>query len=209
MIACASRQQAYDLFRFLERHRPRHSPAPRLLLGETPRATREEGPRCLRAGHLRHAGPGRRADRGLDFAPMQAPDRLVTVRVPASRATQKYFRAMTRSGDDEAHLFVVLPSHLPRAPPVLPMELFGQAGEYAMGELVGDTESGDSRARPVHRYKRSPIHGRLVAPAHARCHPLWHGRTWSAAIGRRSRRCSQAARSSPLMLRRHLIVSAG
>lgn len=42
MIACASRQQAYDLVRFLERHRPKGTPAPKLLLGETSRATREE-----------------------------------------------------------------------------------------------------------------------------------------------------------------------
>jgi len=172
MIACASRQQAYDLVRFLERHRPKRSPAPRLLLGETPRATREavldafEQGTCdtlVQVGVLIEGWTSPRCKLLIDLSPS----------VSRVRATQKYFRAMTCSGDDEAHLFVVLPSHLP-APPVLPMELFGQAGEYAMGGLVGDTEPGDSRARPVRRYEHSPIQGvslrqrMLVATALAR-----------------------------------------
>jgi len=42
MIACASRQQAFDLLRFLEKHRPPRAFRPRLLLGETPPSERQQ-----------------------------------------------------------------------------------------------------------------------------------------------------------------------
>lgn len=157
MIACASRQQAYDLVRFLERHRPKRSPAPMLLLGDTPRPTREEildafeegtCDTLVQVGVLIEGWTSPRCKLLIDLSPSMS-------RV---RATQKYFRAMTRSGNDEAHLFVLLPSHLP-APPVLPMEIFGQAGEYAIGDLVDGSEPGETRARPVRRYEHSPIEG--------------------------------------------------
>jgi hypothetical protein len=53
------------------------------------------------------------------------------------RATQKYFRALTRWGDAQARVFVVVPRDLP-AWPVLPSDLFGRsATDYECGELIG------------------------------------------------------------------------
>ncbi|HQP38074.1 MAG TPA: hypothetical protein PLI95_22980, partial [Polyangiaceae bacterium] len=73
------------------------------------------------------------------------------------RATQKYFRAMTRRGSEEAHLFVVLPKELP-SPPLLPNEIMGLTGEYACGDLLDRSEPG-APARPVRQYPETPVSG--------------------------------------------------
>jgi len=157
MIACANRQQAYDLVRYLERHRPRGTPPPLLLLGETPRAQREESlssfetgacDTLIQVGVLVEGWTSPRCKVLVDLAPS----------VSRVRATQKYFRAMTRDGNEEAHLFVVLPRHLP-APPVLPMEVFGQVGEYDLGDLVRKRVREASEPRQVRRYEHTPIRG--------------------------------------------------
>jgi hypothetical protein len=58
------------------------------------------------------------------------------------RATQKYFRVLTRNGDDEARIHITIPSDLP-ALPVLPTELFGRSlREYVCGGLIGQEDGG-------------------------------------------------------------------
>jgi hypothetical protein len=111
LIACGSRQQAYDLCRYLRRHRPAGTRAPALVLGDTPRAVRE---RCLahfesgvidtliQVGVLIEGWSSPRCKLLLDLAPS-------TSRV---RATQKYFRVMTRDGDTQARIVVLLPTNL-------------------------------------------------------------------------------------------------
>jgi hypothetical protein len=74
------------------------------------------------------------------------------------RSTQKYFRAMTRAGAAEAHLFVILPTGLP-ALPCLPTDLFVSVeGEYECGALLGSS-GGAGRPPPLHTHLRSPIAG--------------------------------------------------
>jgi hypothetical protein len=153
LIACASRQQAYDLVRYLERHRPPGRPRPALLLGETPRGRRERALARFEAGRLDtlvqvgvliEGWSSPRCKLLIDLAPS-------TSRV---RATQKYFRVMTRHGDDEARIFVLLPKQLP-AIPILPVDLFGLV-EYRCGALVG---TGSGKVAELERMPRTPIEG--------------------------------------------------
>jgi hypothetical protein len=154
LIACASRQQAHDLVRYLERHRPPASPAPALLLGDTPREDRERALARFEAGELDtlvqvgvlvEGWSSPRCKLLIDLAPSAS-------RV---RATQKYFRVMTRHGDDEARIFVLLPGQLP-ALPILPVDLFGGLVEYQCGALVG---AGSGKVAPIQRTPGTPVEG--------------------------------------------------
>jgi len=112
LIACSSRQQAHDLWRYLQRHRPEDSPAPGLVLGETPGQRRkrlladfERGrlDTLIQVGVLIEGWSSPRCKLLIDLAPSMS-------RV---RATQKYFRVMTRHGDQEARICVVPGSQVP------------------------------------------------------------------------------------------------
>lgn len=156
LIACTSRQQAYDLFQYLGRHRPRGAPAPVLVLGDTAREDRErslarfEGgavDTIIQVGVLVEGWSSPHCKLLLDLAPSMS-------RV---RATQKYFRVMTRHGSQEARIVVMLPADLP-AIPVLPMDLFGgELGEYVCGQLVGRPATGT--IAPILRSPGTPIAG--------------------------------------------------
>lgn len=156
LIACASRQQAYDLFQYLGRHRPRGAPAPVLVLGDTAREDRERSlarfeagavDTIIQVGVLVEGWSSPRCKLLLDLAPSMS-------RV---RATQKYFRVMTRQANQEARIVVLLPANLP-AIPVLPMDLFGgAAGEYACGQLMGQPATGT--IAPILRSPGTPIAG--------------------------------------------------
>lgn len=154
LVSCASRQQAYDLWRFLQAHRPKDRPAPALILGDTPGDERErllgkfERSRLdtlIQVGVLIEGWSSPRCKLLIDLAPSAS-------RV---RATQKYFRVMTRHGAAEARLYVLLPKALPSLP-VLPMDLFGQLGEYECGEVVGGPGGGE---RPLVPHPRTPVAG--------------------------------------------------
>jgi RNA polymerase sigma factor (sigma-70 family) len=144
LIACASRQQARDLWSFLAESRPSGQPPPALVLGETPGAEREETLADFAAGRvdtlvqvgvLIEGWSSPRCKLLIDLAPS----------VSRVRATQKYFRVMTRHGDQEARIVVLLPRSLPR-PPVLPMDLLmGPGEEYFCGALIGVDEPHDRR----------------------------------------------------------------
>jgi hypothetical protein len=134
LIACGSRQQAYDLRQYLRRHRPAGTRAPALVLGNTPRAVRERLLARFASGAidtlvqvavLIEGWSSPRCKLLLDLAPS-------TSRV---RATQKYFRVMTRDGDTQARIVVLLPTNLPAAP-VLPIDLFGALPDFVHGRLI-------------------------------------------------------------------------
>jgi len=75
------------------------------------------------------------------------------------REAQKYFRPMTRDGDVEAHIYVLLATQLP-ALPTLPTGLFGApVGDYVCGELVGDEHAGGGNGPPPVAQMRTPIAG--------------------------------------------------
>ena len=157
LITCASRQQTYDLWMYLKKHKPKDSPAPGLVLGDTPNKEREQllsgfenGSlnTLIQVGVLIEGWNSPRCKLLLDLAPS----------LSRVRATQKYFRVMTRCEDQEARIVVILPNHLPRQP-VLPIDLILQPGEnYACGDLIAS--SPDVAAHTVMSIdmpKRSPI----------------------------------------------------
>jgi superfamily II DNA or RNA helicase len=155
LIACASRQQAHDLARYLDGHRPDGAPPPAIILGDTPREEREsilarfesgDIDTLVQVGVLLEGWTSPRCKLLLDLSPS----------LSHVRATQKYFRVMTRDGEAEARIYILLPRDLPYLP-VLPMELFGRStGEYACGDLV--TKPGGSPA-PVKRSSHTPVAG--------------------------------------------------
>lgn len=159
LLCCATRQQAFDLFRFFQRHRPPRTPEPALLLGETPSAEREEALAHFEAGCLDTL-----IQVGVLIEGWSSPRCKVLVDLAPSvsrvRATQKYFRAMTRDGDAEARLYVLLPKDLPELP-TLPMDLLGApGGEYECGTLLGGEPAQTSApSRAIEEHVRTPIQG--------------------------------------------------
>lgn len=172
MIACVSRQQAHDLRAYLSA-RPRHgAPPPALILGDTPAAERvaaladfEAGriDTLIQVGVLIEGWNSPRCKLLIDLAPT----------LSRVRATQKYYRVMTRDGDHEARIVVLLPRDLPE-PPVLPFELFGASTRYACGDLLGELVPNRVDPRPVitdgapvegvKLLERVVLTGRVVAP---------------------------------------------
>ncbi len=158
LLCCSTRQQAYDLTRFLEVHRPLEAPPPALLLGETSREEREaalakfeagEIDTLIQVGVLIEGWSSPRCKLLIDLAPS----------VSRVRATQKYFRAMTRRGDEEARIYVILPRDLP-ALPTLPTDLFGTpVGGYLAGTLLGETEPGAGEGREIEEHLSTPVAG--------------------------------------------------
>jgi superfamily II DNA or RNA helicase len=128
LVACASRQQAHDRFQYLRRHRPRSSSPPVLVLGDTPREHRERAlaafergrvDTIIQVGVLLEGWSSPRCKLLLDLAPS----------VSRVRATQKYFRVMTRHRDEEARIVVLkLLCRLPRRKRRMLIHYFGLFG---------------------------------------------------------------------------------
>jgi len=160
LIACGSRQQAHDLWRYLRRHRPAGTRGPALVLGDTPREVRERLlarfeagaiDTLIQVGVLIEGWSSPRCKLLLDLAPS-------TSRV---RATQKYFRVMTRDGDTQARIVVLLPLNLP-AVPVLPIDLFGALPDFVHGRLIERAVDGGG-ADALVEDARTPIAGVRLA----------------------------------------------
>jgi superfamily II DNA or RNA helicase len=157
LISCASRRQAYDLQAYLDHHRPMSSPKPALILGETPEDHRidilnrfEKGliDTLIQVGVLIEGWNSPRCKLLIDLSPSRS-------RV---RATQKFFRVMTKNGGREARIYVVIPSEL-NAMPILPTDLFGNPfEEYECGTLVGTNPEPGSRRTIIHPVA-TPIEG--------------------------------------------------
>lgn len=157
VICCVSRQQAYDLTKYLSKHRPVGSPEPGLILGDTPDDERqgilsrfEHGDldTLVQVGVLIEGWNSPRCKLLVDLAPSHS-------RV---RATQKFFRVMTRCGDREARIYVLIPDGLPEMP-TLPTDLFGNPfDDYECGALL--TKSTSSGAlEDLDRTPQTPIRG--------------------------------------------------
>ena len=158
LVACASRQQAHDLYVYLQQHRPPGTPPPGLVLGDTPRGERErvlaayergELDTLLQVGVLIEGWNSPRCKLLIDLAPS----------LSRVRATQKFFRVMTRQGDAEARIYVLIPKGLPQFP-ILPSELFGpSAHHFIAGELIGKPSAGSHRRLIVDSHTDCPIAG--------------------------------------------------
>jgi len=157
IVACASRQQAYDLWTYFQKHRPPSQPMPGLILGDTPSGQRQRLLREFETGHtdtliqvgvLIEGWNAPRCKLLLDLAPS----------LSRVRATQKYFRVMTRHQGQEARIFVILPKRLPRLP-ILPTDLLLKPGEsYVCGDLLQPkNEQDDKTKKPIDRNTHTPI----------------------------------------------------
>lgn len=151
LIACATRQHAHDLLVFLKQHKPPGRPIPGMVLGETPEKERNLILRSFNRGHidtiiqvgvLIEGWNAPRCKLLLDLAPS----------LSRVRATQKYFRVMTRYNGMDARIVVILPQNLPKQP-ILPIDLILNPGEtYHCGDFIDQGESGK-------KVKRAPING--------------------------------------------------
>ena len=157
IVACCSRQQAHDVHRFFCDHGPRDAPAPGLVLGDTPGQERRrileayeagEIDTLIQVGVLIEGWTSLRCKLMIDLAPS----------ISRVRATQKYFRVMTRAAEAEASIYVLLPKDLSGVP-VLPNDLFGQSyREYECGTLIARPGTGDATASPA-VHPQCPIAG--------------------------------------------------
>ncbi|MBN1652925.1 MAG: DEAD/DEAH box helicase family protein [Deltaproteobacteria bacterium] len=157
LICCASRQQAYDLTKYLSKHRPIGSPEPGLILGDTPDDERlsilsrfEHGDldTLVQVGVLIEGWNSPRCKLLVDLAPSRS-------RV---RATQKFFRVMTQCGDREARIYVLIPNGLPEMP-ILPTDLFGNPfDDYECGALLSSSPS-NGALEALDRTRQTPVKG--------------------------------------------------
>lgn len=135
LMCCRTRQQARDLEEYLKTHRPIGTPAPGVILGQTCRRARldmlaafeaREIDTLIGVGVLTEGWDSPVCKVLVDLAPS----------VSLVRATQKFFRPMTKDGDKEAHIGIILPKGL-RYKPILPTDLILPSGsEYEIGDLV-------------------------------------------------------------------------
>jgi DNA-binding CsgD family transcriptional regulator len=75
-------------------------------------------------------------------------------------AMQKYFRPMTKWGDEEARIYIIMPSSLPKIP-LLPTDFFLYgSGEYQCGELIAPCSrtKSENGADPV-KHCPTPVAG--------------------------------------------------
>lgn len=158
LITCASTQQAYDLYKYLDAHGPKGRPKPEIILGETKgrddlREAFEAGKidTLIVVGCLIEGWDSPRCKLLIDLSPSPS---LV-------RSTQKFCRVLTLNGDAEARIYVILPKNLLR-PPILPMEILCPTLDaYEAGELIGtpDRQEQDRRHVVLRHPLTHPIDG--------------------------------------------------
>src|SRR3989338_5071381 len=145
LICCVTRQQAHDLQEYLQAKRPKGTSVPTVIVGET--KERERILSEFQAGTIDtlinvgvliegwNAGPCKLL---IDLAPSYS----------WVRATQKFFRPMTRWKNKEAFIYQLIPSGLPEFP-VCPMDLFEwDLPEYRQGELIASSRKRASQQPP-------------------------------------------------------------
>ena len=159
LICCSSRPQARALLEYFLKFGPKDRPRPALIDGNTPKDERRAIAEKYDAGgidtiiNVRTMLTGWNSPRCkllIDLAPSTS----------HVLAMQKYFRPLTRWGEREAKIFLLIPASLPRIP-VLPTDFFyfGKA-EYEAGALIG----GKDGTRPSNRPEEST--GMLSAIEH-------------------------------------------
>jgi superfamily II DNA or RNA helicase len=161
LMCCATRQQAWDLRRYLIKFRPEGSPKPVVVDKDTPRNKRQAIVAAYDSGRIDTIINVRTMLTGWDSARCKV---LVDVHPSTSHvaAMQKYFRPLTRDGAQEARIYTMVPANLPKIP-VLPTDffMFGK-GEYEAGTLIASSEQAEDKGKegraPTDRHP-SPIAG--------------------------------------------------
>ncbi|MDO8583735.1 MAG: sigma factor-like helix-turn-helix DNA-binding protein [bacterium] len=154
LICCASRKQAYELYKYLRDERPVGHPAPELIVSETRRERRNDILEKFEAGKIDTL-----INVGVLIEGWNAPRCKVLIDLAPSlshvRAMQKFFRPMTKWEGREARIYLLVPKNLPQIP-VLPMDLFGWPTEtYEAGALIAASNRGSVPPGTVQPLKRS------------------------------------------------------
>jgi len=166
LICCKTRPQARAFYKYLCRERPTGTPCPQLVLAGTAKAKRKnilsrydqgQVDTIVIVGVLVQGWNAPRCKLEIDMA----------LSCSLVRAKQKYFRPMTKWGNEEAHIYVLAPVNLPR-PPVLPLEVISEnykREEYVAGELIRTRSSSEkSGPTPTHPVEEIPIKGVHIIP---------------------------------------------
>lgn len=159
LICCASRQQASDLLAYLIKFRPKGRPLPALIDKDTPKDDRRRIIEAYERGAIDTIINVRAMLMGWNSPRCKV---LIDLAPSTSHvlAMQKYFRPMTKWGDEEARIYIIMPSSLPKIP-LLPTDFFLYgSGEYECGELIAPgarkkREDGESEVK----HRLTPVAG--------------------------------------------------
>lgn len=151
LICCATRMQARLVWEYLACHGPDDAPAPGLILGDM-----DDDSRRKMLKHYEHGRLDTLITVGVLIEGWNSPRCKLLIDASPSlsqvRAAQKYTRPMTKDGDKEARIIVLMPMGMEL--PVLPLDVFGPGLE----ELPED--------RPA-RVRRKPSEGERELPKSA------------------------------------------
>ncbi|HEU0050729.1 MAG TPA: sigma-70 family RNA polymerase sigma factor, partial [Patescibacteria group bacterium] len=158
-IRCASRQQAYDLWKYFKEHRPPGTPEPGLVisgrrLGDPPQKTIEkfkhqEIDTIISVRILGEGWDAPHCKLEINLAPSISP----------VLSLQTFLRVMTRVGDQEARIIMLVPKNLPTMP-ITPTEFIENypSSEYQAGDLIGSPKQREkAKLKPIHRYQHTPV----------------------------------------------------
>ncbi|MBI4592401.1 DEAD/DEAH box helicase family protein [Candidatus Uhrbacteria bacterium] len=123
LICCSTRQQAHDLHTYLMNNRPAGTSRPEIILSDTDPDERRRLLREFETGKIDTLINVGVLLRGWDSRRCKL---LIDLYLSLSlvRSKQKYFRPLTKDGDAEASIWLIVPKRLPRDP-VLPSVVFG------------------------------------------------------------------------------------
>lgn len=159
LICCASRQQASDLLAYLIKFRPQNRPLPALVDKDTSREDRRKTIEAFERGEIDTIINVRAMLMGWNSPRCKV---LIDLAPSTSHvlAMQKYFRPMTKWGDEEARIYIIMPSSLPKIP-LLPTDFFLYgSSEYHCGELIAPSsrKKSEGEAEPI-EYRLTPVAG--------------------------------------------------
>lgn len=146
LICCVTQNQARDLYRYMRKRRPKGASAPALLLGNTGGKKRQEILAQFESGEIDTI-----INVGVLIEGWNSPRCKLLIDLAPScswvRATQKFFRPMTKWEDREASIFMVIPKDLPVLP-VIPTDLFDwNMPQFEQGVFVGSRRQCEDRKR--------------------------------------------------------------
>lgn len=148
LICCSSVNQAKSLKTYLDLRQPKGKPKAALLFGDTTPNQRQLALDAFEAGTIDTI-----INVGILIEGWSSPRCKLLIDLSPSlsqvRATQKFFRPMTKDGDAEARIIMIMPQNL-RHMPVLPMDVFGTQEEYEPGEEI-------SRFKRKGAHKQKPL----------------------------------------------------
>ncbi|MFO0764708.1 MAG: sigma factor-like helix-turn-helix DNA-binding protein [Patescibacteria group bacterium] len=168
LICCSSVNQAKSLKTYLDLRQPKDKPKAALLFGDTTPNQRQLVLDAFEAGIIDTI-----INVGILIEGWSSPRCKLLIDLSPSlsqvRATQKFFRPMTKDGDAEARIIMIMPQNL-RYMPVLPMDVFGTQDEYEPGEEISRfKKKGATKQKPLIKKVREVESVELVSNLRLSC----------------------------------------